>query len=252
MLYMIVETFHPGKVPALYQRFEEKGRLLPEGVRYVNSWINEDVTRCYQVMECDDPALLQEWIRHWTDLASFEIIPVMTSAEAREKVKKAGQKHGAPHEYRTVVAWTRNGAVFTDNRYSRGHRWLFDGGVEVPASSSPHVVPLPLSVETAVDPEEAFVVSLSSCHMLWFLSLAARRGLVVESYRDEAIGMMGPDSFGKLAMTLVTLRPEVQFGGTRQPTADEVNSLHHQAHEECFLARSVKTEVQCQPVGLAT
>src|ERR1700752_1483038 len=93
-------------------------------------------------------------------------------------------------EYKATVAWQRDGAKFTDNRYSRGHRWSFDGGVEVPASSSPHVVPLPLSVEAAVDPEEAFVASLSSCHMLFFLSFAAKRGYVVESYRDEAVGTM--------------------------------------------------------------
>lgn len=84
---MVIETFHPGKVKALYQRFEERGRLLPEGVRYVSSWIDDEVTRCYQVMECDDPALLHEWMDHWNDLADFEIIPVLTSAEAREKVK---------------------------------------------------------------------------------------------------------------------------------------------------------------------
>ncbi len=153
-------------------------------------------------------------------------------------------------EYRTVVVWNRNGAAFTDNRYSRGHRWLFDGGVEVPASSSPHVVPLPLSAAAAVDPEEAFVVSLSSCHMLWFLSLAAKRGFVVESYRDEAVGVMGQDEFGKLAMTRVTLHPEVRFGGENRPTADEVVALHHAAHEECFIARSVKSDVRCEPVGL--
>jgi organic hydroperoxide reductase OsmC/OhrA len=153
-------------------------------------------------------------------------------------------------EYKAVVVWNRDGAVFTDNRYSRGHRWLFDGGIEVPASSSPHVVPLPLSVAAAVDPEEAFVASLSSCHMLWFLSLVARRRFVVESYRDEAVGVMGKDASGQLAMTRVTLRPEVRFGGDHRPTADEVAALHHDAHEQCFIARSVKTDVRCEPVGL--
>ncbi len=151
-------------------------------------------------------------------------------------------------EYRTVVVWGREGAAFTDHRYSRGHRWLFDGGVEVPASSSPHVVPLPLSLEAAVDPEEAFVVSLSSCHMLWFLSIAAKRGFVVESYRDEAVGIMGKDASGALAMTRVTLHPERQFGGDRRPTADEMVAIHHEAHEQCFIARSVKTDVRCEPV----
>lgn len=153
-------------------------------------------------------------------------------------------------EYKSVVIWKREGAVFTDNRYSRGHRWLFDGGVEVPASASPHVVPLPLSVAEAVDPEEAFVVSLSSCHLLWFLSLAAGRGWVVDSYRDEAVGLMGKDAGGGIAMLRVTLRPEVDFGGDHRPTADEIIALHHEAHERCFIARSVKTDVQCEPVGL--
>ena len=153
-------------------------------------------------------------------------------------------------EYKAVVEWSRDGAAFTDNRYSRGHRWLFDGGVEVPASASPHVVPLPMSVAAAVDPEEAFVASLSSCHMLWFLSLAAGRGFVVESYRDEAVGVLGKDGAGKPAMTRVTLRPAIRFGGDQRPTADEVDALHHAAHEECFIARSVKTDVRCEPVAI--
>jgi len=154
-------------------------------------------------------------------------------------------------EYKTLVTWSRAGAVFTDNRYSRGHSWRFDGGVEVPASASPHVVPLPLSVEAAVDPEEAFVVSLSSCHMLWFLSLAARRGFLVDDYRDQAVGVLGRDTSGELAMTRVTLCPEVCFGGGAQPTQDEILELHHAAHEACFIARSVKTDVRCEPVWSA-
>lgn len=150
-------------------------------------------------------------------------------------------------EYRSTVVWNRDGAAFTDNRYSRRHRWLFDGGVEVPASASPHVVPLPMSVEAAVDPEEAFVASLSSCHMLWYLSIAARRGFVVESYRDEAVGMLAAVAPGKPAMTRVTLRPDVRYGGERRPTTEEETGMHHEAHEQCFIARSVKTEVVCEP-----
>jgi len=150
-------------------------------------------------------------------------------------------------EYKAVVEWDRGGAVFTDNRYSRGHRWLFDGGVEVPASSSPSVVPLPLSVAAAVDPEEAFVASLSSCHMLVLLSIAAKRGFVVDSYRDEAVGVLAKDSSGKLAMTRVTLRPQVEFSGEKRPTADELAAMHHDSHEQCFIASSVKTDVQCEP-----
>ncbi len=155
-------------------------------------------------------------------------------------------------EYKTVVLWSRDGAIFTDNRYSRGHRWLFDGGVEVPASSSPKVVPLPLSVAEAVDPEEAFVASLSSCHMLSFLYIAAKRGFLVESYRDEAVGVLAKNSSGKMAMTCVTLHPEVYFGRDKRPTADEINAMHHEAHEQCFIASSVKTDVQCEPVGITT
>ena len=153
-------------------------------------------------------------------------------------------------EYTSVIEWRRDGAAFTDNRYSRGHRWLFDGGIEVPASASPHVVPLPLSVAAAVDPEEAFVASLSSCHMLWFLSIAAKRGFVVDSYRDAAVGVLGIGVAGKQEMARVTLRPDVRFGGDRRPTSADVIAIHHAAHEECFIARSVKTDVRCEPVGL--
>jgi organic hydroperoxide reductase OsmC/OhrA len=152
-------------------------------------------------------------------------------------------------EYNTVVEWSRDGAVFTDNRYSRGHRWLFDGGIEVPASSSPSVVPLPLSVAAAVDPEEAFVASLSSCHMLVFLSIAAKRGFVVDSYRDEAVGLLAKDSSGKLAMTRVTLRPQIQFSGDKRPTADELAAMHHESHDQCFIASSVRTDVQVASAG---
>jgi len=150
--------------------------------------------------------------------------------------------------YVATVEWERDGARFTDNRYSRGHRWRFDGGLEVPASASPHVVPLPMSVAAAVDPEEAFVASLSSCHMLFFLSLAAKQGFVVDDYRDEAVGTMARDPGGKLAMTRVALHPVVCYGGDKRPTHAEEDALHHAAHEECFIASSVKTEVTCEPV----
>jgi organic hydroperoxide reductase OsmC/OhrA len=151
---------------------------------------------------------------------------------------------------RATISWRRDGAVFTDNRYSRAHRWRFDGGVEVAASSSPHVVPLPMSVADAVDPEEAFVASLSSCHMLTFLYLAAKRGFLVEEYRDEADGVLAKNAAGRMAMTVVTLRPAIVFGGERRPSRRDVEALHHQAHEECFIANSVSTEVRCEPVAL--
>jgi organic hydroperoxide reductase OsmC/OhrA len=150
-------------------------------------------------------------------------------------------------EHKAFVSWNRNGAVFTDSRYSRAHLWQFDGGIEIPASASPHVVRKPFSVEAAVDPEEAFVVSLSSCHMLWFLDIAARKGFVVENYRDEAVGVMEKNAEGKLAMTRVTLYPVVDFTGDRLPDENEIEAMHHQAHEECFIANSVKTDVRCEP-----
>ena len=149
--------------------------------------------------------------------------------------------------YEATVVWNRDGADFSDNRYSRRHVWQFDGDVEVTASSSPQVVPAPMSSEEAVDPEEAFVASLSSCHMLWFLSLAARRGFVVDSYRDAATGVMAKNADGKMAITEITLRPAVEFSGDKLPSQDEIMALHHDAHENCFIANSVKTEVRCEP-----
>ena len=150
-------------------------------------------------------------------------------------------------QYNATVVWNRDEAVFTDNRYSRGHRWIFDGGVEILASSSPNVVPLPLSVSAAVDPEEAFIASLSSCHMLWFLSIAAGRGFIVDSYRDEAVGVMGRNEEGKIAITCVTLRPDALCIGRTLPARQELIAMHNEAHEKCFIANSVKTKVLCEP-----
>jgi organic hydroperoxide reductase OsmC/OhrA len=142
-----------------------------------------------------------------------------------------------------AVRWHRNGAAFADNRYSRRHEWEFDGGLTVHASSSPHIVPVPMSDASAVDPEEAFVASLSSCHMLWFLSIARKRGFVVDAYRDDAVAEMGRNADGKVAMTMVTLRPVVTWVGDVLPSASDVEEMHHEAHEECFIANSVKTTV---------
>ncbi|MDQ3673394.1 MAG: OsmC family protein [Gemmatimonadota bacterium] len=154
-------------------------------------------------------------------------------------------------EYTATIAWQRDGAEFTDNRYSRKHRWLFDGGVEVPASASPHSVPEPLSVAAAVDPEEAFVAAISSCHMLWFLSLTAKKGFVVDDYRDDAIGTMGRNPKGRIVVAKVRLRPLVSFAGAKQPTSVELTALHHEAHEACYIANSVTTIVVCEPVYAA-
>ena len=149
--------------------------------------------------------------------------------------------------YTAEVLWIRGNQKFIDNRYSRKHVLRFDCGIEVAGSSSPHVVPLPYSAPDAIDPEEAFVSSLSSCHMLWFLSVAAKHGFVVDHYHDTAEGVMAQDAEGKLMMTTVTLRPEVKFSGDKAPTKDELDELQHLAHGECFIANSVKTEVRCEP-----
>jgi organic hydroperoxide reductase OsmC/OhrA len=152
-------------------------------------------------------------------------------------------------QHSSTVLWQRaDNAKFTDHRYSRRHIWNFDGGAVVPGSSSPQVVPLPYSDAAAVDPEEAFVASLSSCHMLWFLDIAARAGWVVDSYRDEAMGTLARNTAGQQAMTRVVLRPSVQFAHGKTPSLEELQALHHQAHDACFIANSVKTEVVCEPV----
>ena len=141
------------------------------------------------------------------------------------------------------VFWNRaEGAKFTDNRYSRAHRWEFDGGAVVAASSSPAVVPVPLSDPAGVDPEEAFVASLSSCHMLYFLFFAAKGGFVVDAYRDAAEGHMEKTADGSQWMARVVLRPDVQFSGNA-PDAAALASMHDKAHHACFIANSVKTLV---------
>jgi organic hydroperoxide reductase OsmC/OhrA len=150
------------------------------------------------------------------------------------------------HEYRATVKWTRGDAKFTDQRYSRGHSWSFDGGITVPASSSPLSVRLPFSVAEAVDPEEAFVAAVSSCHMLTFLYVAAKQGFVVDSYADEAVGEMTKNERGKMWVSKVTLSPAIAFTGEKLPTSAQLHDLHHLAHEECFIANSVKSEIVVQ------
>ena len=148
------------------------------------------------------------------------------------------------HKYEARVSWQRQPSEkFVDNRYSRAHEWSFDGGITVRASSSPSVVPVPLSATDAVDPEEALVASASSCHMLYFLFFAAKRGFVVDQYDDEAFGVLEKNEAGKMFMARMTLRPHVVFSGEKSPAADELQALHHSAHEECFIATSLKTEI---------
>ena len=151
------------------------------------------------------------------------------------------------HQYAAKISWTRGeGEKFSDNRYSRAHEWTFDGGVTVRASSSPSVVPLPMSAADAVDPEEALVASASSCHMLYFLFFAAKRGFVVDRYEDEAFGVLEKNEAGRMFMARMTLRPHVVFSGEKTPAADELQALHHSAHDECFIATSLKTKIDVE------
>ncbi len=146
-------------------------------------------------------------------------------------------------EHKATVEWKRETADFTYETYNRDHDWIFDAGIRVRASANP----VYLGSESCVDPEEAFVVSLSSCHMLTFLAIACRKRFNVESYRDQAVGILEKDASGRLAMTRVTLQPEVRFAGERTPSNEEVRQLHDQAHHACFIANSVKTEVNVEP-----
>ncbi|HEX7758013.1 MAG TPA: OsmC family protein [Caulobacteraceae bacterium] len=148
--------------------------------------------------------------------------------------------------YRATVDWAFAGEDFLKHRYSREHTVTFEHGTVVPGSASPHIVRAPWSRADAMDPEAAFTASLSQCHMLWFLDIAARAGFSVASYRDEAEGTLAKGREGKLVMTRVVLRPAVVFSG-KTPTTDELASLHHAAHDECFLANSVKTQVVVEP-----
>jgi organic hydroperoxide reductase OsmC/OhrA len=144
------------------------------------------------------------------------------------------------------TSWSRNGQPFTDLKYSRKHLWEFDGGVVVPGSSSPHVVRVPYSDPSAVDPEEAFVAAISSCHLLTFLWIAARQGFIVNSYKDDAEGFMATNEAGGMFVERVILRPAIRYEG-REPTAEEADSLHHAAHLECYIANSVISEIIVEP-----
>jgi organic hydroperoxide reductase OsmC/OhrA len=146
------------------------------------------------------------------------------------------------HTYQAQITWHRQGATFAGGRYSRGHEWSFDGGVSLPASASPSHVPAPYSVVEAVDPEEALVAAASSCHMLMFLFLAARRQLIVDEYRDEASGEMAGNREGRLAFSRITLRPQIRFAGDAPPP-EEIAALHHAAHDGCYVANSLKCDV---------
>jgi organic hydroperoxide reductase OsmC/OhrA len=146
-------------------------------------------------------------------------------------------------EHNVTVDWKRRTPDFAYETYNRDHDWSFDAGITVRASAAPAYK----GNERCVDPEEAFVASLSSCHMLTFLAISCKRQFTVDSYRDEAVGILGKDQAGRLAMTKVTLRPRVQFGGSKTPTPEELAMMHDQAHHACFIANSVKTDVVVEP-----
>ena len=146
-------------------------------------------------------------------------------------------------EHKATVRWKRGTGDFIKGKYSREHTWTFDGGAVIPASPSPSVVPTPYSNPANVDPEEAFVASLSSCHMLTFLYLAGRKGFLVDSYDDEAVGLLEKNERNVPWVSTVTLNPRIVYGGDKRPTTEEEESLHHDAHEQCFIANSVKTHI---------
>jgi organic hydroperoxide reductase OsmC/OhrA len=146
--------------------------------------------------------------------------------------------------YTAKIAWKSDSPeTFTKNRYTRGHTWEFDGGISVPASSSPHAVRVPYSVEAAVDPEEAFVAAASSCHMLSFLWVVSKAGFIVESYEDNAVGEMTTSDEGKQWISKITLDPQIVWSGEIVPTSQEIAELHHDAHEVCYIANSIKSEI---------
>jgi organic hydroperoxide reductase OsmC/OhrA len=147
------------------------------------------------------------------------------------------------HLHRAIIHWEQPAQDFLKGQYSREHTWTFDGGTVVQASPAPSIVPAPWSNPAFIDPEEAFVASLSSCHMLVFLYIASRQGFQVASYHDEATGLMGKNERGAMWVAKVTLHPAVTYAGEKRPSAEEEAKLHHLSHEQCFIANSVKTEV---------
>src|SRR5882672_6914409 len=147
------------------------------------------------------------------------------------------------HEYKATIQWQNNGPDFLKGKYSREHTWTFDGGIKLDASASPSVVPVPYSNPAYVDPEEAFVAAVSSCHMLTFIYLAGRQGMQVDSYEDEAVGTITKNEAGVPWVGAIRLNPKIVYGGQKRPTPEDEERLHHSAHEQCFIANSVKTRI---------
>ena len=150
-------------------------------------------------------------------------------------------------EHVATVEWSRGDQPFSDNRYSRAHDWRFDGGAVVRGSSAPSSVAEPMSDPTAVDPEEALVAAVSSCHMLFFLAYAGKAGFVVDGYRDDAVGRMDKDERGRVSITDVILRPAVTFSGDVRPDSAALAALHHRAHEACYIANSIRAGITVEP-----
>jgi len=150
------------------------------------------------------------------------------------------------HQHIATICWQRNGPDFIKGKYSREHTWKFDGGLTVPASPAPSVVPAPWSNAANIDPEEAFVASIASCHMLTFLWLASRQGFQADSYDDSAAGEVTKNERGVPWVSKVTLRPRITWSGEKLPGATDLEQLHHAAHEQCFIANSVRTDIQVE------
>jgi organic hydroperoxide reductase OsmC/OhrA len=155
-------------------------------------------------------------------------------------------------DHRANVSWQSSGGDFVAGRYSREHTWSFDGGVKVPASASPSVVPAPHSNPAHVDPEEAFVAAIASCHLLTFLHLASREGFEVLRYDDEAVGQMTKNERRVSWVSSVVLHPRIAYAGGKRPSAEQELALHERAHEQCFIANSVRTEITVSPCSEAT
>ncbi|MDX6766550.1 MAG: OsmC family protein [Candidatus Methylacidiphilales bacterium] len=152
-------------------------------------------------------------------------------------------------EHRATILWVRKDEGFLQSKYSRNHTWAFDGGAHVEATAAPSVIPPPWTDPAFIDPEEAYIAALSSCHMLTFLHVAAKAGFVVDRYEDEAVGAMAKNEKGIPWLKTVTLRPRIAYGGDKAPTPEESGQLHHKAHDFCFIANSVKTEILIEPVA---
>lgn len=152
-------------------------------------------------------------------------------------------------EHKATIIWNRTGPDFVAGKYSRQHTWTFDGGITMPASASPSVVPPPWSNPAYVDPEEAFVAAVSSCHMLTFLFLASQQGFLVDSYHDEAVGLMSRNERGAQWVSLIRLRPQITYSGDKRPTPSDEQQLHHLAHDQCFIANSIDSKIEVEGLG---